>query len=68
MPVLQDLQLLSFQARGHLFACVSCLYGLQVKLNKRQLEMLGCSDGALAARFAKQLVTIVTDLKHPPVR
>lgn len=39
----------------------------QVKLRKAQLQMLASAEGAAAARFAKQLVTIVTDLKHPPV-
>jgi hypothetical protein len=40
---------------------------VQVKLRKSQLQMLASPEGAAAARFAKQLVTIVTDLKHPPV-
>jgi hypothetical protein len=40
---------------------------VQVKLNKTQLQMLASPEGAAAARFAKHLVTIVTDLKHPPV-
>eukprot|EP00882_Tetradesmus_deserticola_P007452 GHRQ01007851.1.p2 GENE.GHRQ01007851.1~~GHRQ01007851.1.p2 ORF type:complete len:189 (+),score=98.27 GHRQ01007851.1:1657-2223(+) len=39
----------------------------QVKLRKAQLQTLASAEGAAAARFAKQLVTIVTDLQHPPV-
>ncbi|WIA09046.1 hypothetical protein OEZ85_008460 [Tetradesmus obliquus] len=39
----------------------------QVKLRKQQLQILASAEGAAAATFAKQLVTIVTDLKHPPV-
>uniref|UniRef100_A0A383V7A3 5'-3' exonuclease domain-containing protein n=1 Tax=Tetradesmus obliquus TaxID=3088 RepID=A0A383V7A3_TETOB len=39
----------------------------QVKLRKQQLQILASAEGAAAAMFAKQLVTIVTDLKHPPV-
>ncbi|KAI8476382.1 MAG: PIN domain-like protein [Monoraphidium minutum] len=38
-----------------------------VKLNKKQREVLASEDGALAARLAKQLVTVVTDLKQPDV-
>lgn len=40
---------------------------VQVKLRKQQLQILASAEGAAAATFAKQLVTIVTDLKHPPV-
>lgn len=37
------------------------------QLNKKQREVLASDEGALAARLAKQLVTIVTDLKQPDV-
>eukprot|EP00882_Tetradesmus_deserticola_P017779 GHRQ01019071.1.p1 GENE.GHRQ01019071.1~~GHRQ01019071.1.p1 ORF type:complete len:258 (+),score=88.79 GHRQ01019071.1:1657-2430(+) len=46
---------------------VACPARVQVKLRKAQLQTLASAEGAAAARFAKQLVTIVTDLQHPPV-
>lgn len=38
-----------------------------VKLNKAQKAALGGEDGRAAARLAKELVTIVTDLEQPAV-
>ena len=37
------------------------------QLNKTQKAMLASEEGQLAARLAKQLVTIETNVKAPPV-
>lgn len=39
-----------------------------VKLNKTQMAMLLSEEGQTAAWFAKQLVTINTTLKAPPLQ
>ena len=36
-----------------------------VKLNKKQRAALECAEGRAAARLARELVTVVTDLKQP---